>query len=597
MITLRTMFKGLIGIALACVLLINPAEARNPRGGALAAVGGGATLVFNYADFSGSPLITVKAAAAISGSKIQLTSGTHSAGGAGYNSQPNIQTFTTDFTFQIANASGYGLFFAVQNSNNTTNPLAGGATNGVAASACANTLGYGCFGPQHSIGNSVAIKFDATAFNGNNFPQLGSPISGTGLYIDGGQDFSTINAFAPEYDLAPFNVGVASNNVMSAHVVYDGTLLTMVLTDTATGATTRMSWPVDIPAVVGANTAWVGFTGGSPNAAVTDAILSWAYWTGYNTRLAAPTFSVTPGQYTGTQSVSLSGPAGASIYYTTNGLPPTTASTLYTGTPISVSSSQLVQAISVESTFTDSLVAQGNYQIQSASPLIINFPGGFASANGLIRTTGYAHMSGANIILNDTAHTGEAGGAWYVVPLTATTFDTTFRLSLTSANANACAFVMQNYPQTSTGTNFNLSLGGQYLGVLEVTGGPYMLGQNGSDAGYTGIYNSIAVIFDYFHGSGNLTGLYVDGAQPVGSSLDMTGSGVSLHAGHALDVHLVYNGTTLVETVTDTVNSSVYTHTYTVDIPTHLGSSLGYAGFTAGAGGSTANVSITQWTY
>src|SRR5580658_8203006 len=47
---------------------------------------------------------------------------------------------------------------------------------------------------------------------------------------------------------------------------------------------------------------------------------------------ATPTFSIAPGTYTSTQPVTLSdATAGATIYYTTNGTTPTTASTKYAG--------------------------------------------------------------------------------------------------------------------------------------------------------------------------------------------------------------------------------------------------------------------------
>jgi hypothetical protein len=81
------------------------------------------------------------------------------------------------------------------------------------------------------------------------------------------------------------------------------------------------------------------------------------------TTVATPTFSVTAGDYTGTQSVSLStATPGASIYYTINGTP-TTSSTLYTGTSISVSSSETIEAIAAEGPYATSAVAIAAYSI------------------------------------------------------------------------------------------------------------------------------------------------------------------------------------------------------------------------------------------
>src|SRR4029077_20625226 len=52
--------------------------------------------------------------------------------------------------------------------------------------------------------------------------------------------------------------------------------------------------------------------------------------TGNPPRVAAPVFSPLPGSYSSTQSVSISAQAGATIYYTIDGTPPTLASAVYT---------------------------------------------------------------------------------------------------------------------------------------------------------------------------------------------------------------------------------------------------------------------------
>ena len=82
--------------------------------------------------------------------------------------------------------------------------------------------------------------------------------------------------------------------------------------------------------------------------------------------VAAPTFSPGSETYTSVQTVTISDATpSASIYYTTNGTAPTTASTLYT-TPVTVSS-------------TETLIAKGYYTGDTASPLgyayyVINLP-------------------------------------------------------------------------------------------------------------------------------------------------------------------------------------------------------------------------------
>ena len=58
-------------------------------------------------------------------------------------------------------------------------------------------------------------------------------------------------------------VNLHSGDIMKAHMTYDGTTLTLTITDTVnTAQTFTTSWPINIPSTVGGNTAFVGFTGG-----------------------------------------------------------------------------------------------------------------------------------------------------------------------------------------------------------------------------------------------------------------------------------------------------------------------------------------------
>ena len=76
---------------------------------------------------------------------------------------------------------------------------------------------------------------------------------------------------------------------------------------------------------------------------------------------ATPTFSPAPGSYATTQTVSLSDSTPSStIYYTLDGSTPTTGSSVYS-TPLTVSTTTTVKAISTASGFTQSNVASGTY--------------------------------------------------------------------------------------------------------------------------------------------------------------------------------------------------------------------------------------------
>lgn len=82
---------------------------------------------------------------------------------------------------------------------------------------------------------------------------------------------------------------------------------------------------------------------------------------------ATPTFSVPPGTYNSAQIVTIrDSTAAASIYYTINGAIPTTSSTVYNG-PITVSSSETVQAIAAANGYGNSAIASAQYTLNLAA--------------------------------------------------------------------------------------------------------------------------------------------------------------------------------------------------------------------------------------
>jgi Malectin domain/Chitobiase/beta-hexosaminidase C-terminal domain len=86
------------------------------------------------------------------------------------------------------------------------------------------------------------------------------------------------------------------------------------------------------------------------------------------TQAATPTFSPASGTYTSAASVTISNStSGATIYYTTDGTTPSTASTVYTG-PLGVTTTETIQALAVASGLSQSAVASSTYTIVPPGP-------------------------------------------------------------------------------------------------------------------------------------------------------------------------------------------------------------------------------------
>jgi hypothetical protein len=196
--------------------------------------------------------------AKLNGTRLRLTDGGGTEAGSGFYATPlNIQSFTTDFSFQLTTPNADGFAFVIQNDGTTALGPSGGG------------LGYGPDTPGVTAGipSSVAVKFDL--YNNN-----GEGTNSTGLYINGASPTTPATTLGG-------NVNLHSGDVFNVHIIYNGTSLTLTITDAAVPADTfTTSWTVNIPSTVGGNTAYAGFTGGTGGATAIQDILNWTFTSG-----------------------------------------------------------------------------------------------------------------------------------------------------------------------------------------------------------------------------------------------------------------------------------------------------------------------------
>jgi hypothetical protein len=290
-------------------------------------------------------------------------------------------------------------------------------------------------------------------------------------------------------------------------------------------------------------------------------------------QISAPTFSPNGGTYSTAQSVVISdATSGAAIYYTTNGTTPTTSSTKYS-TAITINATETLEAIAVETGVTNSPVATAAYTIGTGSTTFINYPSSGFTASSLSLNYG-ATVTGGLLQITDGG-TGEERSAWFTTKVPVQSFITDFTFQLSNAAADGMTFAIQ-------GNNI------------------WSLGDPGGGLGYEGIANSVAVKFDLYNNAGegiDSTGLYTGGAAPTVPSVNLSATGINLHSGDVMHAHMVYDGTDLTMTLTDTVTNATVTEVFPVNIPSIVGGNTAYVGFTGSTGSTTATQSVLSWTY
>jgi hypothetical protein len=226
----------------------------------------------------------------------------------------------------------------------------------------------------------------------------------------------------------------------------------------------------------------------------------------------------------------------------------------------------------------------------SAAPLttlnVLDFSGGFAGSTSNLSYNGSAAINGTKLELTN-GKVNQAASVFSKSTVNVSQFSSQFSFQL-SAGAN-------------TGDGFTFTIQGVGPTALGSRGGALGYGSPTNGTAGAQITKSVAIKFDLYNNAGegsNSTGLYTNGVDPTNAgSIDLTPSGLNLHSGDVIQVNLAYDGTKLTVTLTDTVTMKTATQMYTVNIPSLVGGSAAYVGFTGGTGGSTATQDILNWTF
>ena len=210
---------------------------------------------------------------------------------------------------------------------------------------------------------------------------------------------------------------------------------------------------------------------------------------GSNPVAAIPALSPAPGAYGSSQTVTLSDTTqNAVIYYTTNGLAPTTSSPVYGG-PIQVTATTTVQAIAAASGYDNSAIAAGTYFLEAglpaaATPTFNPAPGSYSSAQSviLLDTT-----PNAVIYYTTNGNTPNTNSGIYGNPIPVSATTTIQAIAVASGYGNS-SVASGTYTITGSGsTSLNLSSYYNVYGIA-TSGTPT---KNGGFDGQSGdTYNS-----------------------------------------------------------------------------------------------------------
>jgi len=271
-----------------------------------------------------------------------------------------------------------------------------------------------------------------------------------------------------------------------------------------------------------------------------------------------PVFSLPSGDYQSSQTLTIvNGMTNASIYYTTDGSTPTSSSTLYSS-PITVASTETVQAIAIATGYPTSGLAAATYNFKTESPTFSEPAGTYNSAITLAISD---VISNATVYYTTDGSTPTSSSTQYSMPLTISASETVKAIAVLngySSDVVSATYTIGVLPAAATPT-FSVA-GGTYTSSQSVT-------ISDATAGATIYYTT-------------------DGTTPTTSSNSWTES-----------FTVTVSSTETIKAIAEApgyTESAVASATYTINLPASFSVAASPGSMSVSAGGSgTTTVTVT----
>jgi cellulose 1,4-beta-cellobiosidase len=331
----------------------------------------------------------------------------------------------------------------------------------------------------------VAVKFDI-------YNNAGEGTDSTGMYLDGA--VPTV----PAVDMTSSGVSLLSGDVMNVQLSYNGTTLTLTITDASTLKSFTTNFTVNIPTTVGNTTALVGFTGGTGGLTAIQDVLSWTYSTGSSTSPPAAPTNLVATAGNGQVGLSWSASGGTTSY---NVKRSTTSGGAYT-----------TIASPTTASYTDTGLTNGTtyYYVVSA----VNGAGESANSSQVSATPQPA-IPPAPTNLVATAGNGQVGLSW-----SASSGATSYNVKRSTTSGGAYTTIAS--PTTTSYTDTGVTNGTTYYYVVSAVN---TAGQSANSSQVSATPTASTMVINY--GSGfSSSGLQLNGSTKLnGTRLRLTDGG------------------------------------------------------------------------